>query len=109
MDYMFRDATSFTKTLCGAAWVHSKASKTDMFARSSGSLSRIVCTATHPLFSPQSKEELQSAVVTCLTVSPQGDCFNDPHGLIGFWDVTRVTLMNHLFANANSFNGDISK
>ena len=30
---MFNDATSFNQTLCGAAWINSKASKVDMFTR----------------------------------------------------------------------------
>jgi surface protein len=42
MDCMFCE-TSFKQTLCGAAWVHSMASKSDMFAGSSGSISRTVC------------------------------------------------------------------
>ena len=45
MDRMFRDAASFKQNLCGATWVRSKASKVDMFAGSSGSISRTVCTS----------------------------------------------------------------
>ena len=45
MDYMFGDAALFNQKLCGAAWVHSKASKTNMFEGSSGSISRSVCTS----------------------------------------------------------------
>ena len=43
MNEMFRDATSFSQTLCGEAWVNSRATKTDMFAGSSGSISTTVC------------------------------------------------------------------
>ena len=43
MDSMFRDAISFQQTLCGAAWVKSKASQVDMFTRSLGSISDTVC------------------------------------------------------------------
>ena len=46
MDSMFREAASFKQTLCGAAWVNSKASKEAMFTVSRGSISRTVCTAT---------------------------------------------------------------
>ena len=44
MDCMFCSAGSFTQKLCGAAWVHSKASKSDMFQDSRGFISRTVCT-----------------------------------------------------------------
>jgi hypothetical protein len=53
MDYMFLDATLFKRKLCGAAWVHSKARRTVMFAGSSGSIPETVCTAptaTSPAF-----------------------------------------------------------
>ena len=63
MDGMFRDAESFDQKLCGDAWVNSIASKTDMFAGSSGSISRTPCTNT--AFSPQSKTELGSAINKC--------------------------------------------
>merc|ERR1712151_1109787 len=82
MDFMFKVATSFKRTLSGAAWVHSEASKKDMFAGSYGSISSTVCalrsrrrlpvsrrkpkgTASTPVFSPQSKDELKSAVDAC--------------------------------------------
>ena len=45
MDNMFFKATSFNQELCGAGWVNSKASKNNMFAGSSGSISRTVCTS----------------------------------------------------------------
>ena len=44
MDNMFRDAESFKQKLCGAAWVHSMASKEFMFAGSSGSIAQTACT-----------------------------------------------------------------
>merc|ERR1712032_1765398 len=78
-----------------------------MFAGSSGSISRTVC-ATTSAFSPQSKDELKSAVDTCLELSPKGDCSKGPHGPIGEWDVSRVTGMSHIFSKADSFNSDIS-
>ena len=43
MNNMFRNAASFKQSLCGARWVHSKASKNDMFVGSSGSISSEVC------------------------------------------------------------------
>merc|ERR1719331_1533084 len=56
MDYMFRGAMLFTRNLCGAAWIDSKASQNDMFADSSGSISRSVCTAT--TLAPLSERQL---------------------------------------------------
>ena len=45
MDRMFFLAASFKQKLCGTAWVDSKASKTLMFAGTSGSISQTVCTS----------------------------------------------------------------
>ena len=104
---MFWNAPSFEQKLCGAAWVRSNASKIGMFAGSPGSVSRTVCAFT--LFSPRSKAELKSAAGTCLELSPEGDCFKGPHGLIEVWDVSRVTDMSKLFDGAQLFKGDISK
>ena len=110
MDFMFWHATSFKHQLCEAAWVHSKATKAGMFKGSSGSISRTVCRAQkrpRPMaFS--SKEELKSAIDACLDLSPQGDCSNGLHGAIGDWDVSSVTDMSDVFADANQFNSDIS-
>ena len=46
MNSMFFEATSFKRNLCGAAWVHSTASKKGMFTASRGSVLRKVCTFT---------------------------------------------------------------
>merc|ERR1719331_1480568 len=46
MDYMFCYAPLFDRKLCGSAWVHSRASKQDIFAGSFGSISRTLCTTT---------------------------------------------------------------
>merc|ERR1719331_270104 len=54
MKSMFLEASSFQQTLCGAAWVNSKASKIDMFKNSPGSISNRLC-----VFSPQSRNELK--------------------------------------------------
>ena len=43
MQGMFADASSFQQTLCGKAWVNSKALKVDMFTGSPGSISDTVC------------------------------------------------------------------
>ena len=43
MDYMFAGATAFKQSLCGEAWVNSKATNNGMFDRSSGSISTTVC------------------------------------------------------------------
>merc|ERR1719353_2855671 len=72
MDSMFRGAMLFARKLCGAAWVHSKARKTVMFAGSSGSISKTVCTTTPPAFSPKDKKELRSAVNAYIKLSPKG-------------------------------------
>merc|ERR1719201_1719207 len=78
MKNMFRNAASFNQQLCGARWVHSQATKTDMFEGSSGSISTTVCTSTPPilaLFSPQSKIELKSAVDAYMKQSgSRSDC-----------------------------------
>ena len=95
----------------GLLGVHSKASKTAMFAASSGSISSAVCTGANiiaPAFSPQSTLELKIAVDACLKLSPKGDCFTDIHGPIGEWDVSRVTDMGYLFFIAKEFDADIS-
>merc|ERR1712032_743394 len=60
MQCMFAGASSFQQTLCGAAWVNSKALKVDMFIHSLGSISDRVC-----VFSPQSRDELKRAVNDC--------------------------------------------
>ena len=83
MEQMFYRATAFTQKLCTAPWVNSKASKTGMFDHSSGSISRTICTmrAIPPMFSPQSRAELKSAVDACKQAvglaesrSPFGGC-----------------------------------
>ena len=43
MQFMFYDASSFHQTLCGAAWVNSKALKEGMLTLSPGSTSEKVC------------------------------------------------------------------
>ena len=48
MQSMFADTYSFQQTLCGGAWVNSKASKIDMFADSRGIISDTVCGAWIP-------------------------------------------------------------
>ena len=46
MGSMFYSANSFRRSLCGAAWVNSKADQTDMFYDSSGSILKSPCTTT---------------------------------------------------------------
>jgi len=43
MDSMFSKARSFNQQLCGAAWIHSIATKDRIFAESPGSISREIC------------------------------------------------------------------
>merc|ERR1719353_1634699 len=91
MDSMFRGAILFTRKLCGAAWVHSKARKTVMFAGSSGSISKTVCTTTPSAFSPESTEDLRIAVDGYLKkMSGKSDCSDCPDAPISDWDVSRV-------------------
>ena len=63
----------------------------------------------YSVFSPQSITELKSAVAACLELSPEGDYSEGPHGPIGEWDVSSVTDMSLMFAEARSFKADISK
>jgi len=60
MDYMFKDAISFKQALCGAAWVHSRASKIDIFAGSLGSISRTVCTSVTAMTTTFTRREYAS-------------------------------------------------
>lgn len=85
MNNMFRDAASFKQNLCGARWVHSQATKTDMFAGSFGSISRDVCpTASGVSLPPHrrafaSKTELKSAVdqyLECAATPPGQELWN---------------------------------
>ena len=105
MFWMFYGAKSFTRTLCGTAWVKSKAGKTTIFIGSSGS----ICTTTHKQSALKSRPELTQAIQTCLKVSPKGDCFTGPNGPIEKWDVSSVDNMREAFRDAKSFNADISK
>ena len=63
------------------------------------------------IFSPKSKDELQSAVDSCLTLSPAGDCILGEHGPIGNqWDVSLITDMEAMFyIDIAQFNADLSK
>merc|ERR1719183_142695 len=91
MDNMFFDARSFGQKLCTANWVHSQATREDMFVRSPGEISRTVC---HNVNMPS---------VTDL--SSKGDyCSNSQYGPIGDWDITSVKDMSSLFAGSHSFN-----
>merc|ERR1712032_999709 len=66
MRHMFYGASAFKRELCGVAWVNSKAYKIDMFKDCPGSiLSTEECETARPAFTPQSKTELQDAVMQC--------------------------------------------
>jgi surface protein len=106
MDNMLFHAVSFKQEPCGVAWINSKARANDMFTGSSGSISRTVCTSTTTAFS--STVEVKGAVDACLKLSLNDNCSNGPHGPIAEWDVSSVTDMSAVFANANPFNGAIS-
>ena len=60
-------------------------------------------------FSPQTSDELNSAIIDCLEISENGDCTEGQHGPIGEWDVSRITAMDDPFSLFECFNGDISK
>merc|ERR1712032_1360619 len=68
MRHMFYGASAFKRELCGVAWVNSKADKSSMFTDSAGSISSTVCTEARPVFTPQSKTELQDAFNQCVEV-----------------------------------------
>ena len=53
MSDMFGGATFFKRKLCGATWVHSKATKTRMFAGTSGSISQHFCSGACVSTSPR--------------------------------------------------------
>ena len=54
------------------------------------------------------QSRLRDAVKACLKESSEGDCSTGKYGPIAEWDVSLVRGMKLLFANATSFNGDIS-
>ena len=65
MDEMFSRAASFTQEICAANWVHSKASKIDMFKGTPKAISSAgVCSIPppSPTFLPQSRKDLKDAV-----------------------------------------------
>ena len=66
------------------------------------------CGGQH-LFWPQSKAQLQSAIITCVNISQNFDCSKGPNGPITKWDVSTVTDMSAIFMRVSSFNGDISE
>ena len=101
MDHMFLDAVSFKQTLCRAPWIYSKASKIEMFRASLGSIS-----PKAPPFA--SRAMLEMASIECLKLSPIGDCPKGPYGVIGDWDVSRVTNMDGIFDYV-IFNSDVTE
>ena len=79
MDYIFQDASSFRKTLCGAAWVHSKASQVRMFAQSPGSIAhstalcdRELIAVNTPIPASVSTPAIASACPRCGTFKKSG-------------------------------------
>ena len=100
MNHMFWQAKFFKRRICGASWVNSKASQIDMFTGSPGG----VCT-----IALASRTSLKHAIVACLKLSPNGDCFDSQSGSISEWEVSAVTNMDNIFDGETLFNGDISK
>ena len=73
MGGMFQNAGAFDQKFCTAAWVYSKASKSDMFEGSSGSISQTVCTSTptpHQYTSQQPIPERELIVRKPISTSP---------------------------------------
>ena len=107
--------SAFNHVLCGAAWVNSKAiGKGEMFEGSSGKIARTTCpivvsTTTTTRFSPQSKTELEPAIIACLELAPAGNCSEGAHRQIGEWDVSAITDMSSIFSSTEAFNAAISK
>ena len=78
MEHMFRNAASFKQNLCGVRWVHSMASKKDMFVGSPGSISSEVCRPVLGMSLPQqrnfvSRKDLKSAVDNYKCEKPLAD------------------------------------
>ena len=71
-------------------------------------LLRTPITPSPAVFSPDSRDDLRSAVKTCLDLSSQGDC-STGHGSIDEWNVAKVTDMGWMFMRALVFNQDLSK
>ena len=115
MNGMFLGATLFKRKLCTAAWVHSDASKNSMFEGSSASISSTVCGDddtdynAHAVFSPRSTEVLKIAVNKHLIHSAKNADSSGPLGPIGGWDVSRVTDMHTMFADAKVYGRDESE
>jgi surface protein len=65
-------------------------------------------------FTPQNLGELVNAVKSCTGESPgDGSCpvfaSTNDNGVIGDWDISRVTSLDSVFYNCAHFNADISK
>ena len=58
-----------------------------------------------PVYFPDSKADLKSAIQACLALSRIGYCPNGKHGPIERWDVSDITDMNAIFMDATWFNG----
>ena len=71
MSFMFKDATSFKYILCGATWVHSRASKVEMFSGSPGSISNNVCDR-ELIAASMSTSAIASACTKCGTFKKSG-------------------------------------
>ena len=76
MDYMFIGATSFTHHLCGAAWVHSKASKEHMFYNSYGSIPQTVCSESSQRWLARWRMESTPIATSLTTPSITSVCSN---------------------------------
>ena len=63
------------------------------------------------VFQPADSAALNAAVQSCLGETPDGSCptFAAVHGVMGYWDVSKVTSLSQTFWQASAFNQDISK
>jgi hypothetical protein len=76
MDNMFFHADSFKQTLCGLHWVNSKASKRNMFKRSSGSIARTACTSAEPDPESQPEPAPETTLASTQVMQNNGACEN---------------------------------
>ena len=65
------------------------------------------------VFTPVDRGALKSAVGACLAETNDGSCpiyaVTNSKGVMGDWDVSKITDMNSMFRDASAFNSDISK
>ena len=65
------------------------------------------------VFVPTDKAALTAAVTACLAETTEGSCptfaATDGNGVIGAWDVSKITDMGGVFKDKTDFNADLSE